>query len=133
MHIISILQQSCASGLSIIFYCSQSELRDTLTHRKLEWLVYRNLLFTLRAPSDAPTYIENLNGLLTVHTLNTTDQCGAHSGLPQLSGVIKRKLLRLVSYSIFYFNKACSCKILMCIHNKVLPPWEITQWLKQMS
>ena len=31
-----------------------------------------------------------------------------------LTGIVKRKRLRPVSYGIFYFNKVCSCKILMC-------------------
>ena len=46
---------SCASGLSIVFYRSHSELRDTPTYRKLEWLVCRILLFTLLPPSDSLT------------------------------------------------------------------------------
>ena len=37
-----------------------------------------------------------------------------------LPGIIKRKCSRLVSYGIFYFNKACSCKILTRIHRKAV-------------
>ena len=44
------------SGLAIVFYHSHSELRNAPTLRKLEWLVYHILLFTLCAPSDDPTY-----------------------------------------------------------------------------
>ena len=34
-----------------------------------------------------------------------------------------RERVKLVSYSIFYFNKVCSCKILACGHHEVLLPW----------
>ena len=40
-----------------------------------------------------------------------------------LSGVMKRERSRLVCKAIFYFNKVCSCKILMCVRREVLPPW----------
>ena len=33
------------------------------------------------------------------------------------------QLFKPVSYGIFYFNKVCSCKILMCVRREVLPPW----------
>ena len=34
---------SCTSGISIVFYCSHSKLRNAPTYRKFEWLVYRIL------------------------------------------------------------------------------------------
>ena len=37
-----------------------------------------------------------------------------------LSGVLKRKRLRLVSKAIFYFNKVFSCKILTCIRREAV-------------
>ena len=39
------------SGLAIVFYCSYSKLRNAPRYRKLEWLVYRILLFTLHSTS----------------------------------------------------------------------------------
>ena len=58
-----------------IFLFTLRAQRDAPTYTKLEWLFYRIFLFTLRAQHDAPTYTK------------TTDQCGARSGSPQISGI----------------------------------------------